>query len=149
MRIRAELEQAGKTAVGFAVPEDVVLGLGKGKRPAVTVTIDGYTYRSTVAVMGGRYMIGVSAEHRGAAGVAGGETHDIDIELDTAPRVVDLPPDFAAALAADDSARRTFENLSNSNKGWHVSAIEGAKSDETRQRRIARSVASLHDGRPR
>jgi hypothetical protein len=149
MRIRAELEQGGKTAVGFAVPEEVVLALGKGKRPPVTVTIKGYTYRNTVAVMGGRYMIGVSAENRAAAGVAGGETHDIDLELDAAPREVELPPDFQAALAGDDAARRTFEALSPSNKGWHVSSIEGAKSDETRQRRIAKSVASLHEGRPR
>jgi hypothetical protein len=149
MRIRAELEQGGKTAVGFAVPEEVVLALGKGKRPPVTVTIKGYTYRNTVAVMGGRYMIGVSAENRAAAGVAGGETHDIDLELDTAPRQIELPPDFRAALAGDDAARRTFDALSPSNKGWHVSSIEGAKSDETRQRRIAKSVASLHEGRPR
>jgi hypothetical protein len=149
MKIRAELEQAGKTAVGFAVPEAVVVALGKGKRPPVNVTINGYTYRNTVAVMDGRYMIGVSAEHRAAAGVAGGEIHDIDIELDTAPRVVELPADFAAALAADDAARRTFDALSNSNKGWHVSSIEGAKSDETRQRRIEKSVASLREGRPR
>jgi hypothetical protein len=149
MRIRAELEQGGKTAVGFAVPEDVVVALGKGKRPPVKVTIKGYTYRNTVAVMGGRYMIGVSAEHRAAAGVAGGETHDIELELDTAPRVVELPTDFAAALAADDAARHTFDALSPSNKGWHVTSIEGTKSDETRQRRIAKSVASLHEGRPR
>jgi hypothetical protein len=149
MRIRAQIEQTGKTACGFAVPEDVVLALGKGKRPPVRVTINGYTYRSTVAPMGGRYLIGVSAENRAAAGVAGGETHDIDLELDSAPRVVELPADFAAALAADDAATRTFEALSPSNKGWHVSSIEGAKSDETRQRRIEKSVAALREGRPR
>jgi hypothetical protein len=149
MRIRALLEQNGKTAVGFAVPEEVVLGLGKGKRPPVNVTINGYTYRSTVAPMGGRYLVGVSAENRAAAGVRGGETHDIDLSLDAAPREVQLPSDFAAALAGDPEARRTFDALSPSNKGYHVSSIEGAKTDETRRRRLEKSVAALHAGRPR
>ena len=149
MKIRALLEQNGKTAVGFAVPEDAVLALGKGKRPPVNVTINGYTYRSTVAPMGGRYLIGVSAENRAAAGVSGGETHDIELTLDSAPREVQLPADFEAALAADPAARRTFDALSPSNKGFHVSSIEGAKSDETRQRRLEKSIAALHAGRPR
>jgi hypothetical protein len=149
MKIRALLEQSGKTAVGFSVPEDVVLALGKGKRPPVNVTINGYTYRSSVAPMGGGYMIGVSAENRAAAGVLGGETHDIELTLDTAPREVELPEDFAAALGRDPAARRTFDALSPSNKGYHVSSIEGAKSAETRQRRIEKSVAALHEGRPR
>jgi hypothetical protein len=149
MKIRALLQQSGKTAVGFSVPEDVVLALGKGKRPPVNVTINGYTYRSTVAPMGGGYMVGVSADNRAAAGVAGGETHDIELTLDTAPREVELPEDFAAALGRDPEARRTFEALSPSNKGYHVSSIEGAKSAETRQRRIEKSVGALHEGRPR
>jgi len=149
MKIRALLEQNGKTAVGFAVPEDVVLALGNGKRPPVRVTINGYTYRSTVAPMGGRYLIGVSAENRSAAGVAGGQTHDIDLELDDAPREVELPADFAAALAAEPEAQMTFDKLSPSNKGFHVSLVTGAKSDETRQRRIEKSIAALREGRPR
>ena len=149
MKIRALLQQSGKTAVGFSVPEDVVLALGKGKRPPVNVTINGYTYRSTVAPMGGGYMVGVSADNRAAAGVAGGETHDIELTLDTAPREVELPEDFAVALAGDPAARRTFDALSPSNKGYHVSSIEGAKSAETRQRRIEKSVGALHEGRPR
>ena len=149
MKIRALLEQSGKTAVGFSVPEDVVVALGKGKRPPVNVTINGYTYRSTVAPMGGGYMVGVSAENRAAAGVSGGETHDIELTLDTAPREVELPGDFAAALARDPEARRTFDGLSPSNKGYHVTLIDGAKTDETRQRRIERSITTLHEGRPR
>ena len=148
-RIRALLEQNGKTAVGFAVPEDVVLALGKGKRPPVRVTLNGYTYRSTVAPMGGRYLIGVSAENRAAAGVAGGETHDIELELDEAPREVSLPDDFAAALAAEPAARATFERLSPSNQGYHVTLIAGAKTHETRARRLEKSIAALREGRPR
>ncbi len=105
--------------------------------------------RSTVAPMGGRYLIGVSAANRQAAGVACGETHDIELELDVAPRTVELPDDFAAALGKDPGAKRTFDALSPSNKGWHVSSIEGAKSAETRQRRIQKQVAALSEGRPR
>jgi hypothetical protein len=112
VRFRATIEQGGKTATGIQVPEEVIQALGSGKRPAVTVTINGYTYRSTVAVLGGRYMVGVSAEHRAGAGVAGGDEVEVDVDLDTAPRAVDVPADFAAALAAEPEARRTFDGLS-------------------------------------
>ena len=149
MRFRTTILQSGKTATGIRVPPEVVEALGAGKRPPVSVMINGYTYRSTVAVMGGEYMVGVSAQNREGAGVAGGDEVDVDIELDSAPREVTIPADFASALAADPAARATFEALSNSNKGWHVLSIEGAKTDETRQRRIERSVAALRDGRPR
>jgi uncharacterized protein DUF1905/bacteriocin resistance YdeI/OmpD-like protein len=149
VKFRTTVEQAGKTATGIQIPDEVVESLGAGKRPPVRVTINGYTYRSTVASMGGRFMVGVNAQNREAASVAGGDTVDVDIELDTAPREVTLPPDFAKALKKDAKAKETFEGLSNSNKGWHVQSIEGAKTDETRQRRIAKSVAALHEGRPR
>ena len=149
MRFHAIIELAGKTATGIQVPEEVVQALGSGKRPAVTVTINGYSYRSTVAVRGGRYMVGVSAEHRAGAGVAGGDEVDVDIDLDTAPREVTVPPDLAAALDTEPEARRTFDGLSYSNQSWHVLQVEGAKTDETRQRRIARSVDLLKQGRAR
>jgi hypothetical protein len=149
MRFRTTLLQSGKTATGIRVPDEVVEALGAGKRPAVNVTINGYTYRNTIAVMGGEYMVGVSAEHRAGAGVAGGDTIDVDIELDTAPREVTVPDDFAAALDGDPDARRTFDGLSYSNKSWHVLQVEGAKTDETRQRRIAKSLDALRAGRVR
>ena len=149
MRFRTTVEQAGKTATGIEVPSTVVEGLGAGKRPPVRVTINGFTYRSTIASMGGRFMVGVSAENRAGAKVAGGDVVDVDIQLDTAPRVVELPKDFAAALRKDAKARKTFDGLSPSNKGWHVSSIQGAKTDETRQRRIAKSIAALREGKPR
>ena len=149
MRFRTTVEQSGKTATGIEVPSTVVEGLGAGKRPPVRVTINGFTYRSTVASMDGRFMVGVSAENRAGAKVVGGDVVDVDIELDTAPRVVELPKDFAAALKKDAKARKTFDGLSPSNKGWHVSSIEGAKTDETRQRRIAKSIAALREGKPR
>jgi hypothetical protein len=149
MRFRTTIQQAGKTATGIEIPEEIVEALGAGKRPPITVTINGFTYRSTVAVMGGRFMVGVSAENRAGAGVEGGDTVDVDIELDTAPREVDVPADLAAALDEEPKARSTFEALSYSNKGWHVSQVTGAKTDETRKRRIAKSVAALKEGRPR
>jgi Bacteriocin-protection, YdeI or OmpD-Associated/Domain of unknown function (DUF1905) len=149
MRFRATLETEGKTATGINVPAEVVEALGGGKRPRVTVTINGHTYRSSVAVLGGRYMLGVSAENRAAAGVEGGQDVDVELELDTAPREVTVPPDFAAALAAEPAAQATFAGLPYSNKSWHVLQIEGAKTDETRQRRIAKSVEALREGRAR
>jgi hypothetical protein len=149
MRFRTTIQQSGKTATGIQVPEEIIEALGAGKRPAVSVTINGYTYRSTVAVLGGVYMVGVNAEHRAGAAVAGGDEVDVDIELDTAPREVSLPTDFAAALDAAPEARRTFDSLSYSNRSWHVLQVEGAKTDETRQRRIAKSVDILRQGRAR
>ena len=147
MRFRATLLLAGKTATGIEVPPEIVEGLGKGKRPPVKVTIKGHTYRSTVAPMGGVYMIGVSAENREAAGVSAGDVLDIDVELDAEPREVVVPPDFAKALKADEDAKGFFETLSYSNKNRFVLSIEGAKTPETRQRRIDKAVATLRAGR--
>lgn len=149
MRFRTTLVQGDKTATGFRVPDEVVAALGSGRRPKVLVTINGYTYRNTVAVFGEESWIGVSAEHRAGAGVRGGDEIEIDLELDTAPREVVVPADFAAALDAEPAARRTFDSLSYSNRSWHVLSVNGAKTDETRQRRIAKSVATLKEGRPR
>lgn len=149
MRFHTTILQGDKTATGIQIPDEVVEALGAGKRPPISVTINGYTYRSTVAVMGGVYMVGVSADNRAGAGVKGGDEVDVDIELDTAPREVSVPPDFATALETEPNARRTFEGLSYSNKSWHVLQIEGAKTDETRQRRIAKSVDALKAGRVR
>ena len=107
----------------------------------------GHTYRSTVSPMSGRYMVGLSAENRAASGVSGGDEVDVDIELDTEPREVVVPADLAAALDAEPEARRFFDGLSYSNKSRHVLSVEGAKTDETRQRRIAKSVAMFLEGR--
>jgi hypothetical protein len=149
LRFHTTILQGDKTATGIRVPDEIVEALGSGKRPAVTITINGYTYRSSIAVLGGAYMVGVNADNRIGAGVAGGDEVDVDIELDTAPREVIVPDDFAAALDAEPAARGTFEGLSYSNKSWHVLSINGAKADETRQRRITKSVEALKAGRIR
>ena len=149
MRFRTTIVQSGKNTTGIQVPDEVVEALGSGKRPAVTVTVNGYSYRSTVASMGGVFMVSLSAEHRAGAGVGGGDEVEVDLELDSAPREVTVPPELVAALDAEPAARATFDGLSYSNKSWHILQVTGAKTEETRQRRIARSVEALKQGRPR
>ena len=149
MRFRTTIVQSGKTTTGFEVPEEVMEAVGSGKRPAVRVTINGYSYRSSVASLGGKSMVSLSAEHRAQARVAGGDEVEVDLELGTAPREVTVPDDLAAALDAEPAARATFDRLSYSNKSWHVLQVTGAKTEETRRRRITRSVENLRRGRPR
>jgi hypothetical protein len=149
MRFHTTILQSGKTATGVRVPDEVVEALGAGRRPAVSVTINGYTYRSTVAVMGGAYMVGVNADNRAGARVAGGDEVDVDIEVDTAPREVAVPAELAAALEGEPDALRTFEGLSYSNRSWHALQVSGARTEETRLRRIAKSIEALKAGRPR
>ena len=147
MRFRATIQLGGKTATGIEVPPEVVASLGPSKRPPVLVTINGYSYRSTVAPLGGVFMLPVSAEVREHAGVAAGAEVDIDIERDTEPRAVTVPPDFADALDADATARRFFDGLSYSNKRRFVLSIEDAKTAETRQKRIIKAVSMLREGK--
>ena len=147
IRFRATILLGGKTATGIRVPPEVIASLGQGKRPPVRVTIQGYTYRTTVAPLGGEFMLPVSAEVRERAGVAAGDEVDVDIEFDAEPRQVVVPPDFADALNRDADARRFFDGLSYSNKQRFVLSIEDAKTAETRQRRIDKAVGMLREGR--
>ena len=147
MKFRATVELGGKTATGIEVPEDVVAALGSGHRPPVTVTIGGHTYRTTVARMGGRFLIGLSAENRTAAGVAAGDEVDVGIELDAEPREVEVPADLAEALAHDQTARAAFDGLSYTHRKEWVRWIEEAKKAETRATRLAKTVESLHAGK--
>lgn len=150
MKFQAELMLHGKTATGFVVPDEVVEHLGGGKRPAVTVTLNGtYTYRNTVAPMGGQFLLGVSAEHRAGAGVAAGDQVEVTLELDTAPRTVELPADLAAALDKAPEAKRFFEGLSASRRGAYVTWVESAKKAETRDKRVADAVVMLGEGKTR
>ncbi len=135
------LLQSGSN-VGIDVPEEIVLGFGAGKRVPVTVTINGYSYGSTIAVMGGRYMVGVAAVHRAAAGVAGGEEHEVTIEHDAAPRIVEVPPDLVTALA-EAGVRERFDALAYSYRKEYVRSVQDAKQAATRQRRVAKIVEKL------
>jgi hypothetical protein len=147
MRFHATLQLGGKTATGIEVPDEVVEGLGSSRRPPVRVTINGHTYRSTLAPREGKFLLPVSAEHREKAGIAAGDEVDVVIEVDSEPRKVNVPADFAGALAQYEDAKRFFEALSYSKQQWHVLSIEGAKSPETRARRIDKSVTMLREGR--
>ena len=147
MKFRATVELGGKTATGIEVPEDVVAALGSGSRPAVTVTVGGHSYRTTVARMGGRFLVPLSAENRTAAGVAAGDQVDVDIQPDTAPRQVEVPADLADALAKDDAARATFDGLSFTHRKEWVRWVEEAKKPETRATRLAKTVESLQAGK--
>lgn len=149
MKFHTTLRQNDKTATGIQVPDEVVTALGMGRKPPVKLTVNGYTYRSTVATVDGNFMVGFNSDHRAASGLRGGDEIDVEIELDTEPRTVELPADFAAALDADARARQTFDKLSNSMKGYHVAQVNGAKTEETRQRRIEKWVTVLRDGKPR
>ena len=130
-------------ATGIVVPPAVITALGGSKRPAVTVTIGDYSYRSTVASMGGMFLIPFAQEHRARTGLAPGEAIEVTLELDTAPRTVEVPPDLAAALDARPGAREVFDGLSYSARKEHVRQVETAKAAETRARRIERILESL------
>ena len=146
MRFHATIERSGKTATGIEVPADVLAALGPGKRPSVRVTINGYSYPSTVGTMGGRSLIPVSAEVRGQAGVSAGDNVSVDVVADAAPRRVEVPADLSAALGREPAARQAFDRLSYSGQRRYVLAIEQAKTAQTRQRRIDKAVAELSAG---
>ncbi len=137
------LFKAGKNATGFEIPADVVATLGAGKKPPVYVTINGYTYRNTIAVYGGVFMIGVSAEHRGGAGIEAGDALTVTLVLDTDPRTVDVPAGLQQALDEHPTANRNFQSLSYSKQQGIVLPIKDAKSEETRQKRIDKSIELL------
>lgn len=144
MRYSTHMRQTGNNT-GIEVPDDVLEALGGGRRPAVRVTVNGYSFSATVGSMGGRAMLAFSAARRAESGLAGGDELEVEIELDAAPRSVDVPEDLAAALDAA-GARAAFDRLAPSARKAHVAAVEGAKAEATRQRRIAAIVAKLTDG---
>jgi hypothetical protein len=146
---RTTLRQEGKTATGFEVPPEVVEALGGGKRPPVTITINGYTYRSTVFPYTEASMLPLAAEHRSAAGVQAGQEIEVTLELDTAPRVLEVPPELAAALDADPQAKAFFEGLSYSNKRVFTLSVEGTNNPETKARRVEKALGLMREGRVR
>lgn len=146
---RASIVQTGKTACGIEVPEAVVTGLGGSKRPAVTVTLDGYAYRSTVAPMNGGWWVGVNSEHREASGLKAGDEVQVTLALDAAPRELEVPPELAAALEAAPDAKAFFDGLSYSNKRVFTLSVEGTSNPETKARRVDQAIAKMREGRVR
>jgi hypothetical protein len=146
VRFRTRVLQARKTATGIEVPAEVVAALGAGKRPKVAVTINGFTYRSSIAVMGGKYLVGISADVREKTGVTAGDEIEVHIELDTQPRVVSVPDDLRAAFDHHPRAKRAFESLSYSRQQRYTLPIEKAKTDDTRERNVHKAIRELQKG---
>ena len=150
VRFQTTLHQPeGANTTGIIVPAEVIDELGHGKKPPVRVSVNGYDYRSTVAVMGGQYLISVSAAIRKDTGLSGGDPIDVELTVDTTPREIEVPTDFEAALADHPDAKTFFESLSNSLQRYHVDKINGAKTAETRQRRIYKAIELFLENKPR
>jgi hypothetical protein len=145
MKYKTTIIQSGNNT-GIEIPESIIVQFNAGKRPPVIVTLNGYSYRSTVAVMGGKFLIPLSKEHREAAGVKGGQEVQVTLEHDTKPRIVDIPADLKHILDSNEKCRVAFEKLPPSGKKEVVRHIESAKTAATRQSRIARVIASLEKG---
>jgi hypothetical protein len=146
-RFQTTVQVEGRTATFLEVPLDVLALFGRARAP-VRVTIRGHTYRSTVAVYGGRYYLPLNRTNRAAAGVAAGETVSVELESDDEPRTVDVPEDLQAALAGDTEAAAAFERLSYTHRREYVEWITEARREETRARRIAKTVERLREGKP-
>jgi hypothetical protein len=143
VRLRLELVSHGGNTAGFEIPDAVVEDLGAGRRPKVVVTVGPHTWRSSIARMGDRFMLGMSQENRALAGVAAGDVLDVEIEVDSAPRVVELPEDLAAALAADSAAAATWATWSFTRPKEAARQLTEAKKPETRARRLEKVLADL------
>ena len=147
MRFQTTVELGGKTATGLPIPDEVVTALAAGRRPAVRVTVGGHEYQTTIATMGGRFLVPLSAENRTAAGVAAGDQVAVDIDLDRSPREVAVPVDLGEALAAEPAARTFFDGLSYTQRKEWVRWIEEARRPQTREDRVRQTVAALGQGR--
>ncbi len=131
------LKDDTKNATGISVPPEAVAALGTQKRPKVKVTIAGYSYRSTIAPFGDVFMLPLSQERREEAGLKPGDQVEVTLELDLESRTVTLPKDLAAALAEKPGAQEAFDAVSDSRRKEFVRQVEEAKTNETRDRRIA------------
>lgn len=146
MKFTTTIQGSGNKA-GIKIPEDIVNALNAGRRPPVVVTINGQSYRSSIAVMGGHNMVGVSAANRELTGTSAGDTVEVDVELDTQPRVINVPEDLAAALDAEPEAKAFYATLNYSSQRRYVEPIADAKTEDTRSRRITKVVADLKTGK--
>jgi hypothetical protein len=142
MKFSTTMFQDGNNT-GIEVPADVVAALDAGKRPPVVVNVNGYQYRSTVAPMGGKYLLPFSADRRKESGIQGGDAIDVELTLDASPRTVEVPDDLRSALDASASAAAAWEKLSYTHRKEHVRSVLDAKKAETRARRIEAVVAKL------
>jgi hypothetical protein len=142
MKFKTKIIQTGNNT-GIEVSEEILEHLGGGKKPLVVVKVNEYTYRSAVGKMGDKFMISLSAENRKNASVKGGDIVDIEIELDKAPRTIEIPNGFQSLLDSNSTAKVNFEKLAPSKKKAIILSINEAKTDETRNRRMEKAIESL------
>jgi hypothetical protein len=134
---------------GIVVPDELIERMGAGRRPAVVVNLSGYEYRNTVGIMGGEHIISISAAVRKATGLKGGDPISVKLTVENTPRQVDIPEDLAHALSAEPDVAAFFSKLSNSLQRYHVDNINGAKTPETRQRRVDKTISLFRQGKQR
>lgn len=144
MKFTTTIHQQGNNT-GVRVPDEIVQALGAGRKPKVVVRLNAHTYRSSIASMGGQFLISLSAANRAAAGVQGGDAVEVEVEIDDAPREVELPPDLTAALAANPAAQTRFAALSYTNQLRHALSVSDAKTPEKRQKRIDKVLSTLSE----
>jgi hypothetical protein len=140
------LQEEGMQATGIRVPAEIIPSFGMGKKPKVKVTLNGYSYRTTIAPYGDVFMLPLSKEHRTAAGVKAGDLVEVTLEPDLEPRTVEVPADLAEAMAEAPGARAAFDAHSYSSRKEFVRQVEDAKTPETRARRIAVVLTKLTGG---
>lgn len=145
MKFTAEIFTGGGNTAGFWVPDEVVASFNKGKRVPVVVTINGYSYRNTIASYEGKSAIGVSMENREKAGVKVGDVVEIDLQYDDKPREIEVPDDLRQELNKDPKAKGIFENLSYSHRKEYVRWIQDTKNPETRARRVTKTLIMLKE----
>ncbi len=133
---------------GIEVPDEVIEELNAGKRSSLMVRVNGYVYQVTPGVMDGRTMLSFSADHRQKSGLQGGDEIHVELAVATTPPEVEMPDDFRKALEESDT-KAFFDSLSNSLQRYHCDQINGAKTEETRQRRIEKAVGLFKQGKKR
>jgi hypothetical protein len=149
IQFNAQLQPRGPAAA-VVLDEDQVAAVGEGaKRFPVVATVNGYTWRTSVARMGGEFLVGLSKEVRNGAGVEAGDDVEVRLELDAAPREVDVPAALAAALASDPQAKASFDEMAFTHRKEYARWIAEAKKDETRQRRVEQALVMIRAGKAR
>ena len=149
VRLTATLVPRGPAAA-VVLDDEQVAAVGEGaKRFPVVATVNGYTWRTTVTPMSGEFLLGLNRAVRQEAGVEAGDTVEVKLELDTAPREVKLPEALATALAEDSEARAAFDRIAYTHRKEYAHWIGDAKRDETRQRRVAQALEMLREGKTR
>ncbi|MBV9208052.1 MAG: DUF1905 domain-containing protein [Actinobacteria bacterium] len=145
---RTQLQPRGPAAA-VVLDDAQVAAVGEGpKRFPVVATVNGYTWRTSVARMGGEFLLGLNREVRQGAGVQAGDEVDVTIELDSAPRDVEVPEALAAALAADPQAKAAFDGMAFTHRKEYARWVSEAKREQTRQRRVQQALEMLRSGQP-